>query len=421
MKFDEDFNKKDKNYFYKIGVTAFLTVAAIILFFFLIFKFSTFLGILQKILLVLEPIILGAVIAYLLNPLQKFFSKYILKFLRKVFKKPNKFDKVSSIIGIVISLLLFVFAILVFFYLIIPEFSQSIVSLIDTIPPKATSLLNKIDVFLKDNKRIVNIVNGIFNSQSDLFNSLISNNANKVASYLASGVLDVLNFLKDFVVGIIVAFYILVSKNRFKSQFKKILCALFKKNNVLTIIRGMRKCDDIFGGFITGKLIDSILIGLLCFIGVSVLRIPYAMLISVIIGVTNIIPIFGPYIGGCICGILLLIDNPIKCLYFVIFIIILQALDGNVIGPKILGDSTGLSVFWVMVAIIIGGGLFGVIGMLFGVPVFAVIYYVIKSLLYRALKKKNLPTNTQLYNNINNLYDTGELLDNEKESVTQSE
>lgn len=184
-------------------------------------------------------------------------------------------------------------------------------------------------------------------------------------------------------------------------------------------MRGMRKCDSIFGGFINGKLIDSLIIGVLCFIGVTVLRIPYAVLISVIIGVTNIIPVFGPYIGGAICGILLLLDSPIKCLYFVIFIILLQALDGNVIGPKILGDSTGLSAFWVMVSIIIGGGLFGVLGMLLGVPTFAVIYYVIKTFLYRALKKKKLPTDTKLYTDINKLY-KGESSENEEEPVTQT-
>ncbi|MBQ0084269.1 MAG: AI-2E family transporter [Clostridiales bacterium] len=421
MKLEENTNKKDKKYFFKVGLTAFLTVSAIILFFFLIFKFSTVLSVIGKLIYILEPIILGAVIAYLLNPIQKFFSKYILKLLRKIFKKNIGFEKASLIISIAFSMLLFVFVIIVFFYLVIPEFSGSIVSLINTLPPKAEHLVNEAELFLKDNEKMLSWINDFYNSQKSFFDNFVVTNANSLASTLATGVLDVINFLKDFVIGIIVAFYILASKSKFKAQFKKILCALFKQKKVNTVLRGMRKCDSIFGGFINGKLLDSLIIGVLCFIGTTILRIPYTMLISVIIGVTNIIPVFGPYIGGAICGILLLLDSPIKCLYFVIFIILLQALDGNVIGPKILGDSTGLSAFWVMVSIIVGGGLFGVLGMLLGVPTFAVIYYIIKTFLYRALKKKKLPTDTELYTDINKIYNRGEVSEDDQEPVIQAE
>ena len=153
----------------------------------------------------------------------------------------------------------------------------------------------------------------------------------------------------------------------------------------------------IFSGFIYGKLLDSFIIGVLCFIGVTVMRMPYTMLVAVVIGVTNIIPVFGPYIGAIPCAALILLYNPMKGLYFIIFIILLQAFDGNLLGPKILGNSTGLSAFWVMFAIVMGGGLFGVPGMLIGVPLFAVIYYLATALVNNFARKKGIPTSSDFY------------------------
>ena len=168
-----------------------------------------------------------------------------------------------------------------------------------------------------------------------------------------------------------------------------------------------QKANDIFGGFLIGKIIDSAIIGVLCFIGLSFLNMPYTMLVSVIVGVTNVIPFFGPYIGAIPSTLLILLANPIKGIYFLIFILLLQQLDGNFIGPKILGNSTGLSSFWVIFSILLGGGLFGFLGMLLGVPTFAVIYYIIELIIDGRLHRKNLPESSDYYDEYSFVDDTG--------------
>ena len=180
-------------------------------------------------------------------------------------------------------------------------------------------------------------------------------------------------------------------------QFRKLLYACLNNAAVEHIFKTGKKAHRIFSGFIYGKLLDSFIIGVLCFIGISILKIPYTMLVAVVIGVTNIIPVFGPYLGAIPCAALILLTDPINGLYFIVFIILLQALDGNFIGPKILGNSTGLSAFWVVFAIVLGGGLFGVVGMLIGVPLFAVIYYLVTTFVNFRLNKKNLPTASDYY------------------------
>ena len=161
----------------------------------------------------------------------------------------------------------------------------------------------------------------------------------------------------------------------------------------------MRFANKTFGGFLSGKIIDSLIIGILTFAIISIFNIPYSVLISVIVGVTNIIPYFGPFLGAIPCGIILLMVDPFKCITFLIIVLILQQIDGNIIGPKILGDSTGLSSFWVIFAITLFGGFFGVFGMFVGVPLFAVIYAAIRTFINQRLEKKRLPSDTVYYMN----------------------
>ena len=180
-------------------------------------------------------------------------------------------------------------------------------------------------------------------------------------------------------------------------QSKKIIYSIFKPKTGNVIIETCQKASEIFGGFITGKIIDSIIIGIIAYIGCLILRIPSAVLVAVIVGVTNVIPVFGPFIGAIPSLIIVVLQSPLHALYLLIFIIILQQVDGNIIGPKILGSSTGLSSFWVMFAILVGGGCFGFVGMLLGVPVFAVIYYIIRRVVNHSLRKKKLPERTKEY------------------------
>ena len=217
------------------------------------------------------------------------------------------------------------------------------------------------------------------------------------AGQIAVGVVKTAYFIWDFFIGLIVAIYVLASREKFAAQTKKAMFAIFKTKHADRIIEVTRTANYVFSGFINGKILDSAIIGVLCFIGVTILKMPYPVLLAVIVGVTNVIPVFGPYIGAIPCILIVFMTNPLKALYLAIFIIALQTFDGNILGPKILGDSTGLSPFWVVFAIVLGGGLFGVTGMIIGVPTFAVIYFLIEEWISQRLTAKNLPTSTKAY------------------------
>ncbi len=396
MKFKNN-NKNEKFSYVKAGLMAFSVIAAVIVFFFIVFKIDAILSFFGTVLRILQPIIVGAVIAFLINPITKFFKRNIFKLLNKIFKKQDKFQKFSHYSAITVSLLLFIFVISVFFYMVIPEFADTVTNLISVLPGQIKSFSKWLISIIETNSGVADIVNRLLSALDNWFQTNFVVNATTYATYLATGVIDFVNFIVDFLIGIVIAFYLLAGKQTLKLQFKKILFAIFNENTTHKIITMLRKSDAIFSGFINGKLINALIIGVLCFIGCSIMGIPYVMLVSVVIAVTDMIPVFGPYIGALPCALLILLNDPIKCVYFIIFIILLQVFDGNIIGPRILGESTGISPFWVMVAILLGGGLFGIIGMLIGVPAFAVIYYLIKTAINDILRRKNLPTDPYAY------------------------
>ena len=216
-------------------------------------------------------------------------------------------------------------------------------------------------------------------------------------NFVGSFVSNALGFMKTVLVGFISAVYMLNSKHTFSAQAKKLIYSMFETDTANAVLENFRFIHKVFGGFITGKLLDSLIIGLITFVSMSILQLPYVLLISVIIGVTNIIPFFGPFIGAIPSTILIFLVSPLQAVYFVIFIFILQQFDGNILGPKILGDSTGLASFWVMFAILLFGGLFGFAGMVVGVPLFAVIYSTISGLVNRSLRNKHISTDTSVY------------------------
>jgi predicted PurR-regulated permease PerM len=215
--------------------------------------------------------------------------------------------------------------------------------------------------------------------------------AQQTIGILAGGVVSVLVFCKDLLVGIVVSVYLLVLKERFAAGAKRILYSLMSDRLYCDSLKSIKRADHIFSGFFRGKLLDSLIVGVLCFIGATILRLPYTPLVSVFVGVTNIIPFFGPFIGAIPSAFLILLVSPAKCLYFIIFVLVLQQLDGNVIGPKILGGSTELPSFWVIVAILLGGGFFGVPGMFLGVPVFACVYAIVGYHIEQRLEKRGAP------------------------------
>ena len=221
--------------------------------------------------------------------------------------------------------------------------------------------------------------------------------ASTLMTVLSGGVVSTLVFLKNLLVGIIVSVYLLATKELCAAQARKIVHGLFSRENVRWVLLGTRKVDEIFSGFVRGKLLDSLIIGIICFVGCSILKFPYTPLVSVIVGVTNVIPFFGPFLGAIPSTFLIILADPLKGLYFVLFVLALQQLDGNVIGPKILGDKTGLSSLWVIIAILVGGSFFGIPGMFFGVPVCACLYSAASFFIESRLRRKCLPLSTEAY------------------------
>lgn len=217
---------------------------------------------------------------------------------------------------------------------------------------------------------------------------------------LSMGVARVIGVLTDLLIGLIVAAYLLGCKDTLCAQSKKMIYSSMKLSAANLVISKFRYAHHVFGGFINGKLLDSLIIGIICFICCTLMDMPYTMLVSVIVGVTNVIPFFGPFIGAIPSGFLILLNSPIKAVYFAIFILILQQFDGNILGPKILGGSTGLSSFWVLFSILLFGGLFGFVGMVLGVPIFAVVYNLTDDIIRWALTRKRLSVDTNDYRNL---------------------
>lgn len=380
-----------------VGVTAFLVFAALMLLFFLIFKLGLVFTFLGKILSILRPILVGIVVAYLLVPIVRFFEKYLARFFVGTCKFKKSGDKISRVISITFSLIIFVVIIGLLIWLIVPQVIDSVTSIAKDLPGQIQSVVDFISQQFKNNEVFKSVSETLINFANDWVEKDMLANVTAWAGQIALGVVKTAYFIWDLFIGLIVAIYVLASREKFAAQAKKAFFAIFKTEHAKKIIEVTKTANYIFSGFIGGKILDSVIIGVLCFIGVTILKMPYPVLLAVIVGVTNVIPVFGPYIGAIPCILIVFMINPLKALYLAIFIIALQTFDGNILGPKILGDSTGLSPFWVVFAIVLGGGLFGVTGMIIGVPTFAVIYFLIEEWISQRLTTKNLPTSTRAY------------------------
>lgn len=326
---------------------------------------------------------------------------YLVPVLEKHMKK-EKAKKVSRSIGVIVALVVLITVVSTLINMLIPELITSIRNLIFTLPAQINQLVKEINNIQLDDSTTTAVLKNAMNEASASLQKWMRTDlldkVNEVMTHLTVGLYTLIMEMFHAVIGVIVSVYILFGKETFINQSKKAAYAIFPAERANLLIHIAVKTNEIFGGFIIGKIIDSIIIGILCFIGTSILKMPYAMLVSVIVGVTNVIPFFGPYIGAIPSAVLIALADPMKGIYFLIFILLLQQFDGNILGPKILGNSTGLSAFWVIVSILLGGGLFGILGMLFGVPTFAVVYYIIKLLLDNQLEKKKLPTDSDCYN-----------------------
>lgn len=394
----------------KWGLTAFIVLCSTILFFFALFRMAGVIEGFHIVTQILMPFIYGLVIAYLLCPLYNFFTRNLYKKMNGVLGKTRALT-FSRALSTTITMIIAFIVVGGLVSMVLPQMLDSLISLVRTAPESFTKLLDWAEVKLSSN-RDINAALKIFMGDYTLkINDWLQNDVLPwlltFAAQVSTGLIDIMRFLKDFIIGIIICIYFLNSKELFKAQSKKLTFAILKKQNARILINEARFINRTFSGFITGKLIDSAIIGVICFVVMTIMHMPYIMLVSVIIGVTNIIPFFGPFIGAIPSTIIILTASPIQGLYFVIFILILQQVDGNIIGPKILGDSTGLPSFWVMFAILIGGGLFGFVGMIVGIPIFAIIYAYISRMVDYKLKKKELPINTDLYKDLRDYDEAG--------------
>lgn len=389
------------------GTVAFLVIAASILFFFALFRMEEIADILGQLLNILQPIIYGLAVAYLVNPIVNLIEKWIAMPLKKYIKKEKAVHKIARGVGIFIALTLLIALVVAFFSMLIPELYKTIYDLIMTLPSQIDKWVVQANKLLNDNNSLNTAFKNVISQGSHMLEDWLKTDLLKSVSSLTLGAFNVVNGVFDIIVGLIISIYVLLGKEQFAGQCKKILYAFMKPRNANIVLHMTQKTHSIFGKYIMGVLIDSTLMGILCFIGLSILKMPYALLVSVVVGVTNIIPFFGPFIGAVPSAVLILLTDPMKGLYFIIFILILQQIDGNIINPNILGDSTGLSAFWVVFAILLGGGLFGFIGMILGVPTFAVIYYMIETIIQQKLQDKSLPISTEHYDKDSYVDDEG--------------
>ena len=373
---------------YLYGMLAgFGAISLSILFFFFIYRFDGFGDAVSKVTGILMPFIYGAVIAYLLKPVCNTIEAFLRRFI------PEKMKGLINALSVTFTILFGLLLVYALFMMIVPQLITSLTTLYYTDQrnfAKFVQWANHVE-FFEQNTQIMDLLNSAYDTVSTSIDTLVKTkllpSMQNIVSGAAIGVLNVVTVAKNLIIGIIVAVYMLASRKRFVHQDKLVLYSIFKPRWAELIKEEVKYADKMFGGFINGKIMDSAIIGVLCYIGCLIFKFPSALLVSVIIGVTNVIPFFGPFIGAIPATLLILIQNPIKALWFVLFVLVLQQLDGNIIGPKILGNTTGLSSFWVLFSILLFGGLWGFVGMIVGVPLFAVIYDVIKKLVFHGLRR----------------------------------
>lgn len=404
------------NKYFRWGLTAFSVITASILVYYFMFHSSKLMAGFRALIQILMPVVFGLVTAYLLTPILNKVEYYLLLPIcrrLKIKESPKQLSIVRGI-GVLLTAFLFFMAIYSLFAMLLSQIVPSIQSIIanfDTYINNFTKWLNQLFADNAELKDYVMRTVGKYSVELESFlNNTVLSKSSELIKTVSLSVIGFLSVLWDFIVGFVISIYVLASKEKFAGQAKKLVYAVFETETANAVIRDFRFTHKTFIGFISGKIIDSIIIGLLCFVGTTILQTPYAVLVSVIIGVTNVIPFFGPYLGAIPSTILIFVvdpAHPLNCVYFALFILVLQQFDGNVLGPKILGESTGISGFWVIFSITVFGGLFGVLGMIVGVPIFAVIYAAVKSIVNNALKKKKMPVSTSVYMNVGSVDEEG--------------
>lgn len=403
-------NNNRRNYNFRFAMSGLLIVCGGLLFYYILFHFDRLSSLVGYFFSILTPLWSGILIAYILNPLMVFIEKKICYPLWKRIKKNkdhvySKEGVVIRVISVLITLVIFISALYALIMSVVPQTITNIKSLYDRISvfffnwqDYYASFLSKypqIDTFMQQN--MGTFYTWINDKIKPALDMII-----KTPTSIVGFIVSVFKSLLNFIIGIIISVYLLFDKEKYLAQSKKMIYAFFKREKANNFINNLRYSDKIFGGFIVGKVIDSIIIGILCYISMLIIGLPYPALISVLVGTTNVIPYFGPFIGAIPSALIILMvpeTGPKNCLIFLIFILILQQFDGNILGPKVLGSSIGLNGFWVVFSITVFSKLLGVWGIFLGVPIFAVIYAAIRTLVNQRLEIKHMPVQTDYYIN----------------------
>ena len=400
-------NPDRKPYVYWM-LAGFGAISLSVIFFFLLYRLQSVEEILDEIVNILMPFVYGGVIAYLLRPMCNWYSEGFHKMMK------GRNAKLAEVLAITCSMITGLLVVYLLIIMIAPQLYYSIASLWNTIPEKVEQLIAWATETFGENEIILNYFNAgyqtIYTALDNWADNTLVPQVTNIVSGVGLGVWKVLIFLKNLLIGVIVAVYLLASRKRFSRQGVMLIRSIFKPKWADLVLEEIVYIDKMFGGFIDGKIVDSAIIGVLCYIGCSIFKFPNALLVSTIVGVTNVIPFFGPFIGAVPSILLILIESPIKAVWFALFVLGLQQLDGNIIGPKILGNHTGVSSFWVLFSILLFGGLWGLVGMIVAVPLFAVIYDLLKRLVAKGLAKNG---SSHILHEYNEDYNSDKLQDSE--------
>ncbi|MDD5795196.1 MAG: AI-2E family transporter [Clostridiales bacterium] len=378
-----------------IAVYVVLTACAIILFYLGILKLEFVFEKVAVIVGICKPFIFGFALAYILDFLLRFVEEkiYSLKYINKIKLLSPKIQRGVSLF---ITYLLALFLIFLFLYFVLPQLIDSMVGLINDIPTYINDTTKFIDDILI-NLNINSEYLAMFNDNIKNFIDYIIKVLTELLPVIGNMVTKMASGIWNIVLGLIVSIYMLIDKERFIALCRKVVYAILPKNAANKVTEIIRRSNYTFGKFLSGKILDSLIIGIMTFIILYVCKMPYALLVSVIVGITNIIPFFGPFIGAVPSFIIILFVDPVKALWFLLIVFVIQQIDGNIIGPKILGDSIGISAFWILFAILVAGKFLGIVGMVIGVPLFAVVYSIIKEIVEERLRKKGLKVQTEDY------------------------
>ncbi len=446
--------KWDKKYLYW-GITAFLVIIGVEIFKWLFLSGGTVTAdpsggtaaasgggmvgsFISKIMGALSPLFYGFAMAYLLNPVENFFEKNVymkLAHRRMAKNDPNhdygnepmiKAKKYSRVFGVACAMITLVAVVAGIIIIIMPQLVITVQRLVGNLQGYVDNIRAWCNEALADYPETLtwinnNLDNAYKNITSWLTDTLMTRMSEIIETF-KSGITVAIQVVTNIFFGFVIAIYFLYNKELFAAQLKKMLYSIASPKYGNAVVKNLREIHRTFGGFLSGKIIDSLIIMCIFFVILTVFNFPYAVLCSVFMGIFNIIPVFGPIIGAVPCALLVLLEDPLYCLYFIAVVIVVQQLDGNVIGPLVLGESTGLSSFWIIFALLLGQSIFGFVGLIIGIPLFAVIYSIVRARVGAKLKTKGLPDDSNVYRKVAYVdEDTGELITlyemNEKQQI----